>query len=292
MSSEKKTLLFMYVDNYYGFVSESFNFDIKRRFRFDHEKNTIYFCLETTEGLPGDFFGEKISALTLLIGDNGAGKTTLIRLMTKWLCELASGNYPQERGAFVIRAGECNKLIGFQGGNPWEINISEGADLKTVTCKEIQSILRDISLVYYTDTMSDLELEELLTEDQSKFLTDYSLVTRLSEALTRSDYPQNAKDTMRRTQFTFQMEQFLKLSCKKDFPIHFMKFSSVKIGTSKCLKHLKQLGQEGTDLISTLKDFGRAFAPKDNSPRMFTRCLLWGFITGVASSIHELSESR
>lgn len=293
MSSEKKTLLFMYVDNYYGFVSESFNFDIKRRFWVDRKKNTICFCPETTEALLGDFFGEKISALTLLIGDNGAGKTTLIRLMTKWLCELASGNYPQERGAFVIRARERNKLIGFQGGDSWEINIDEGTDLETVTCKEIQSILRDISLVYYTDTMSDLELEELLTKEQSKFLTDYSLVTRFSEALTRSDYSQNAKDTMRRTQFTFQMERFLKLSCKKGFPIHlkkgfpihFMKFSSVEIGTSKCLERLKQLGKEGTDLISILKYFGKAFAPEDNSPRMFTRCLLWGFITGVASSI-------
>jgi len=292
MSSEKKTLLFMYVDNYYGFVSESFNFDIKRRFRFDRKKNTIRSCPETTEALLGDFFGEKISALTLLIGDNGAGKTTLIRLMAKWLCELASGNYPQERGVFVIRAGECNKLIGFQDGGSWEINIGKRTVLETVTCKEMQSILRDISLLYYTDTMSDLELEELLTEDQSKFLRDYSLVARLSGALI-TDFPQNAKDTIRRTQFTFQMEQFLKLSCKKGFPthlkkgfpIHFMKFSSVKIGTSKCLKHLKQLGQEGTDLILTLKDFGRTFAPKDNSPRMFTRCLLWGFVTGVASSI-------
>lgn len=285
MCLEKKTLLFMYVDNYYGFTSESFNFDIKRRFQFDREKNTICSCPETTEGLLGDFFGEKISALTLLIGNNGAGKTTLIRLMVKWLCELASGNYPQDRGAFVIRAGAHNKLIGFQDGDSWEINIAERTDLEIVTCKEIQSILRDISLVYYTDTMSDLELEELLTEDQSKFLTDYSLVTRLSEALNRTDYPQNPKDTMRRAQFAFQMEQFIKLRHKKDFPIHFMKFSSVKIGTSKCLKHLKQLGREGIDLISILKDFGKAFSPEDNSPKMFTRCLLWGFITGVVSSI-------
>lgn len=285
MGSEKKTLLFMYIDNYCGFRNESFNFDVKRRFQVNCEKNTICSCPEAMKDFPDNFFGEKISALTLLIGDNGAGKTTLIRLIVKWLCELASGIYPQERGALVIHVGVHNKLISFQNGSPWKFNIVEGTDLEPATLAEIQSILRDISLVYYTDTMSDLELEEILTEDQRKYLTDYSLITRLSEALNRSNYLENTKDTMKRAQFAFQMELFLSLDSINDFPIHFMKFSSVKIGMSKCLDRLQSLGDNGIDMISILKDYGKNFAPKDNGPRMLTRCLLWGFLTGVASSI-------
>lgn len=286
MCLEKKTLLFMYVDNYCGFVSESFNFDIKRRFRFDRRKNAICPCPEKIEGFPDNFFGEKISALTLLIGGNGAGKTTLIRLMIKWLCELASGKNPQERGAFVIRVGNHNKLIAFQNGTSWGINIAEGADLETVGCKEVQPMLRDISLAYYTDTMSDLELDELLTETQLKYLTDYSLLTRLSESLGCADYFQNQKEAMRRSQFVFQMELLLKSGQASSFPIHFMKFSSVQIGTSKCLDHLKRLGNdEVSDLIPILTDLGKAFAPEDNGPKMFIRCLLWGFLAGIISSI-------
>lgn len=283
MSSEKKTLLFMYIDNYCGFMNESFNFDVKRRFQVNND--TICSCPEAMKDFPDNFFGEKISALTLLIGDNGAGKTTLIRLIVKWLCELASGIYPQECGALVIRVGAHNKLIGFQHGSPWKFNIVEGTELEPVALAEIQSTLRDISLVYYTDTMSDLELEEMLTEDQRKYLTDYSLITRLSEALNRSNYFENAKDTMKRAQFAFQMELFLRSDPIHDFPIHFMKFSSIKIGMSKCLDRLNSLGDDGIDMISILKEYGKNLAPKDNGPRMLTRCLLWGFLTGVASSI-------
>lgn len=286
MNKERKTLLFMYVDNFCGIEQESFNFDVEQRFCVKNS-NTIVPASSELKNFPKHFFGENVSALTLLIGENGAGKTTLFRLMSKWLCELAAGTYPQERGAFIIHAWERNYLIAFQNREEWTPDIAGGADLERASQETVQSILEDVSLVYYTDTMTDLELDELLSEDKREFLTDYSLVTRLSSALNRSNYLENAKETMRRAEFAHQMRLFLHLeNTKNDFPIHFMKFSSVKIGTSKCFEHLRSLGEDGDDMISLLENYGERIAPKEaDSPAMLTRCLLWGFLTGVVSSL-------
>ena len=285
MNKERRTLLFMYVDSFCGIEQESFNFDVQQRFCVKNS-NTIFPTSDELKNFPEHFFGENISALTLLIGENGAGKTTLFRLMSKWLCELAAGTYPQECGAFIIRVGERNYLIAFQNKEEWMPDIAGGANLKRASREAAQSILEDVSLVYYTDTMTDLELDELLSEDKRKFLTDDSLVTRLSGALRRSNYLENAKDTIKRAEFAHQMKLFLHLENTKAFPIHFMKFSSVKIGTSKCFEHLRSLGEDGDDMKSLLENYGERIAPKEaDSPAMLTRCLLWGFLTGVVSSL-------
>lgn len=286
MSKERKTLLFMYVGSFCGIEHESFNFDVKQRF-YVNKGNTIVPASDELKNFPKHFFGENISALTLLIGENGAGKTTLFRLMSKWLCELAAGTYPQERGAFIIRVGECNYLIAFQNRKEWAPDIARGTTLECASREAVQSILEDVSLVYYTDTMTDLELDELLSEDRRKFLTDYSLVARLSGALNRSNYLENAKDAIKRAEFAYQMRLFLHLENTKDnFPIHFMKFSSAKIGTSKCFEHLRSLGEDGNDMISLLENYGERIAPGYGvGPAMLTRCLLWGFLTGVVSSL-------
>ena len=285
MNKERKTLLFMYVDSFCGIEQESFNFDVQQRFCVKNS-NTIVPASDELKNFPEHFFGENISALTLLIGENGAGKTTLFRLMSKWLCELAAGTYPQECGAFIIRVGECNHLIAFQNGKKWALDIAGGAVLECASKKAAKAILEDVSLVYYTDTMTDLELDELLSEDKREFLTDDSLVTRLSGALSRSNYLENAKDTIKRAEFAHQMKLFLHLENTKAFPIHFMKFSSVKIGTSKCFEHLRSLGEDGDDMKSLLENYGERIAPKEaDSPAMLTRCLLWGFLTGVVSSL-------
>ena len=285
MNKEKKMLLFMYVDSFCGIEQESFNFDVQQRFCVKNS-NTIAPASDELRNFPEHFFGENISALTLLIGENGAGKTTLFRLMSKWLCELAAGTYPQERGAFIIRVGERNYLIAFQNGEEWAPNIAGGAVLEHASKEDTQVILEDISLVYYTDTMTDLELDELLPENKREFLTDHSLITRLSGALNRSNYLENAKDTMKRAEFAYQMQLFLRSKNTEDFPIHFMKFSSVKIGTSKCFEHLRSLGEDGDDMKSLLENYGERIAPKEaDSLAMLTRCLLWGFLTGVVSSL-------
>lgn len=286
MNKERKTLLFMYVDSFCGIEQESFNFDMQQRFCVKNS-NTIVPASDKLENFPEHFFGENISALTLLIGENGAGKTTLFRLMSKWLCELAAGIYPQECGALIIRVGECNHLIAFQNGKKWALDIAGGAVLECASKEAAKAILEDVSLVYYTDTMTDLELDELLIGNKREFLTDHSLITRLSRALNRSNYLENAKDTMKRAEFAHQMKLFLHLeNTKDDFPIHFMKFSSVKIGTSKCFDHLRSLGEDGDDMKSLLENYGERIAPKEaDSPAMLTRCLLWGFLTGVVSSL-------
>lgn len=310
MGTEKKTLLFMYVDEFFGFDNVGFNFDIETRFsmsRFDPAKKSPsgahaegfigdkycqYDLFPSPENVPRfspPFFGERISAITLLIGDNGSGKTTLMQLLAKWLCELYSGNYPKERGALVIREGDNeNFLIAFQNGDAWHFEGMDKAGLesKTLEPTAIQNLLKDIALVYYTDTMTDLELEELLTKQQCKYLTDYSLINRLSEAANRPNYFADAKDTMKRSEFAFQMNFFLHSRNQEHFPIHYVKFSSVMIGESTCFERLQSLGADRYELVSLLKEYGQRIIPKEsNGPQELTRCLLWGIFTGAISSL-------
>lgn len=310
MGSEKKTLLFMYVDEFFGFYNVGFNFDIETRFlmnRFDsvkkstrgahaegfiggkHYQYDLSLSPENVLRFSPPFFGERISALTLLIGDNGSGKTTLMQLLAKWMCELYSGNYPKERGVLVIREGDSkNHLIAFQNGDAWRFKGMDkvGLESKMLEPTAIQNLLKDIELIYYTDTMTDLEMEELLTKQQLRYLTDYSLIKRLSEAANRPNYLANVKDTMKRSEFAFQMDFFLHSCDQEPFPIHYMKFSSVMIGESVCFDFLQSLGTDGSELVSLLKEYGQRIIPKEpNCPQELTRCLLWGIFTGAISSI-------
>lgn len=61
----------MYVDSFCGIEQESFNFDVQQRFCVKNS-NTIAPASDEFKNFPEHFFGENISALTLLIGENHA----------------------------------------------------------------------------------------------------------------------------------------------------------------------------------------------------------------------------
>lgn len=129
MSKQKKVLLCMYVDDFCGIKEESFNFSVERRYTIKKGKINRK-SDEEIEGFPKDFWGDNISALTLLIGENGAGKTTLMRLLIKWLCQLSAEHFPQEKGGLVISDGDEDKLIAFDKGKLWAITIKVNKEQK------------------------------------------------------------------------------------------------------------------------------------------------------------------
>lgn len=305
MNRQKKFLLCMYVDDFCGIKEESFNFYIERRYEI--KKGRIRRKSdEEIENFPNDFWAKNISAVTLLIGENGAGKTTLMRLLIKWLCQLSVGHIPQEKGALVIRVdGEGSnvsyksgdKLIAFDKGDFWKIKINNGEEIVRIgNIDEIKKLLSDIRLAYYTDTMTDLELGDILTKEELAFLQDDSLLTRLSNSIKSSYTADSIKDCIKREDFVRQMEFFLysqeewdgnmpKLpDCLQKFPIRYMKLTAKEAGSEKSFERIpdgnSSLVGEAIDLWDKVFD-----SDINHNLSGIARALLWGLFSGTIISM-------
>ena len=249
MDKQNKSLLCMYVDDFCGIKEESFNFHIERRYTIRKGKISRKRDEEIID-FPTDFWGDNVSAVTLLIGENGAGKTTLMRLLIKWLCQLSAGHIPQEKGALVISVEGKDMLIAFDGGEPWKIGINRNEKIVRIENKdEIEKLLSDIRLAYYTDSMTDLELSDTLKAEELAFLQDDSLLTRLSSSMKNRYTVDSIKDCVKREDFKRQMKLFLyskgeagsirKLpTFLQEFPIRYMKFTSIQAGNEKSFKRI------------------------------------------------------
>lgn len=287
MDKQKKSLLYMYVDDFCGIKKESFNFYIERRYTIKEDKISRK-SDEEIKGFPNDFWGDNVSAVTLLIGENGAGKTTLMRLLIKWLCQLSQGHSPQEKGALIISVGDEDKLIAFDGGKPWTIEINKNEKIVCIEDKdEIEKLLSDIRLAYYTDTMTDLELSDMLTAKELNFLQDDSLLTRLSNSMERRYAVDNIKDCIKREDFKRQMKLLLhsKANIELEFPLRYMKFTALKAGDEKSFRSVfddnSQLVEEAIDLWN--KVF--AYDVNNNNLPVIARELLWGLFSGTIISL-------
>lgn len=305
MNRQKKFLLCMYVDNFCGIKEESFNFYIERRYAI--EKGQIRRKSdEEIENFPNDFWEKNISAVTLLIGENGAGKTTLMRLLIKWLCQLSAGHIPQEKGALIIsvdeegRNDDCkngDKLIAFDKGIFWDIKNHKGEEIVCIAnTGEIKELLKDIRLAYYTDTMTDLELSDILTKEELAFLQDDSLLTRLSNSIKSSYTVDSIKDCIKREDFVRQMKLFLDIQKERDdnmpklpdclykFPIRYMKLTAKEAGS--------ETGFEGipdgnSSLVGEAIDLWKKVFDSDinHSLSGIARALLWGLFSGTIISM-------
>lgn len=304
MKKHKKSLLWMYIDDFCGFKEASFNFSIKRRYMIKGDKISRKND-EEIEGFPKDFWGKNVSAVTLLIGENGAGKTTLMRLLIKWLCQMSVGHIPQEKGALVISVGDEDKLIAFDEGKPWSIEISTNEKIVRIQDRdEIKKMLSDIRLAYYTDTMTDLELSGTLTSEELEFLQDDSLLKRMSNSIKSRYTVESIKDCIEREDFKRQMELFLynkeKSKYRKEkskdrkensdsiltFPICYMKLTTVKAGDEKgfdgVLDGNDSLIREAVDL------WNMVFADNANHNLSdIAKALLWGLFSGTIISLFQ-----
>lgn len=287
----------MYVDDFCGIKEESFNFYIERRYTIRKGKISRKRDEEIID-FPTDFWGDNVSAVTLLIGENGAGKTTLMRLLIKWLCQLSAGHIPQERGALVISVEGEDMLIAFDGGEPWKIGINRNEKIVRIENKdEIKKLLSDIRLAYYTDTMTDLELSDTLTAEELAFLKDDSLLNRLSSSMKNKYIVDSIKECVKREDFKRQMKLFLYSKEKagsiqglpiflQEFPIRYMKFTSIQAGNEKSFKRIPDCNN---GLIGEAIDFwNMVFAnnTNDNMP-VIGRGLLWGIFSGTIISLLE-----
>lgn len=281
----------MYVDNFCGLEKECFNFDIKSRFVVSGAGDlSIRKVSDGLDGFPDDFFGENISALTLLIGENGSGKTTLLRLLIKWLCQLSHGKIPEEKGALIIRVDNVAYAIAFERGKILKPDVPSGIK-KVENTDEVIPLLNDITLLYYTDTMTDLELENLLTDEERAFLTDHSLLTRIASAIKGAQIQHDPKSLIKRAEFSQQMEQYLKMENPAEYPIHYMQLIASRPGRSPFWAQTVQQFDEREELTELMSEFGKRTFGEDDKNWTLPSVLVWGLLTGILGSL-LLWESR
>lgn len=295
MDKQKKSLICMYVDDFCGIKEESFNFYIERRYTIKKGRISRKHD-EEIKGLPNDFWGDNVSAVTLLIGENGAGKTTLMRLLIKWLCQLSAGHIPQEKGALVISVDDEERLITFDDGKPWTIEISKNEKVVFIEdIDEIKKLLSDVRLAYYTDTMTDLELSDVLTAKELDFLQDDSLLTRLSNSMESGYTVDSIKTRIKREDFARQMKLFLyskeKLNsmwkfpiCLQEFPIRYMKLTAIKAGDEKGFEGIPD--GNGSLIEEAIDLWNKVFVGNaNNNLPVIARSLLWGLFSGTITSL-------
>lgn len=285
---KEKVLRCMYVDDFCGIKEESFNFSIERRYMI--KKGEISRKSdEEIKGFPKDFWGDNVSAVTLFIGENGAGKTTLMRLLIKWLCQLSAGHFPQEKGAFVISVNGKDKLIAFDAEKHWPVDTNKNTKIECMQdINEIQKMLGDVRLAYYTDTMTDLELGDMLEPEELDFLRDDSLITRLSNSIKSRYAVKSIKNCIKREDFERQMKLFLDRKEKRDnlpeFPIRYMKFTAIKAGDKESFKEVLDGNVNLIKEAAALWDNVFAADLNQNTPDI-ARTLLWALFSGTIISL-------
>lgn len=170
----KKTLEFMYIEEAYGFHEQSFNFSTQEKFnvRMNDDKELVLNTEAYANKLPHDFWGKNISEISLFVGENGAGKTTVMRLICQWICHLSQQEFPWEKGILVFREDEQLKYVSFAEGE--KLSISAG--IPQIEINELTDFFKDIQLVYYSNTMTELKI------DGYDILQDYSMPSKMKKA--------------------------------------------------------------------------------------------------------------
>lgn len=241
INSVERELLFMYVVDYCGFHNVGFNFDLNKRYQIDsyvENEKVIRQLKARYDGLQkpnkqywnnARFFGENISALTMLIGENGSGKTTFMRLLISWLSLLSVGEEPKEQGLLLFRERIADKDRLFYicfGGLSIKTELNQE---KESTVADVKTYLQKVSLVYYTDTMTDSGTGQIGNEEANKYLNDWSLLQRLAKKSIAKN-----KAQLRRIDFQPQIDLYLSLNKKQriDFPLHVLKFQYQKFSNN------------------------------------------------------------
>lgn len=170
----KKTLVFMYIADSYGFYGQKFNFSTQEKFnvKMGDDGDLILTTEEYTNKLPPGFWGKNISEISLFVGENGAGKTTVMRLICQWICHLSQKKFPWEKGILVFREENDFKYVAFAEGK--EISVS--AEIPKIEKHELKDFFMDIQMVYYSNTMTELKV------DGYDILRDYSIPSKMKKA--------------------------------------------------------------------------------------------------------------
>lgn len=242
-----KQLLYMYIDELYGFEQQQFNFSTDVRLSLYGEESLILQKNHFEKTCLKGFWGENISDISVLIGDNGSGKTTLIKIICRWLSCFSQGHLPQEKGILVFRQDGRIGYIGFEKGDKLEFSV-EIPEAKMFTISELIDFTKDLRLLYFSNTMTELNLD-------NDILDDYSLSHRILKA-NKSEHWQkeNIILNFNREEFRSQVDTALNEKID-DFPVHYLQMEIQYLKFEIIQEHQLRGIKKFTSDLSDLWDF-------------------------------------
>jgi len=116
-------ICYIWVEKYRNFEDTGFNFSSSEKFEYDSENQIL--IRENLIPLPQDFFGERITDVTGLIGENGAGKSNALELV----CKILKSGKSSVKSNFLIITKEKGKFICYHN-NKLYFNPSKNFDLE------------------------------------------------------------------------------------------------------------------------------------------------------------------
>ena len=227
-----KQLLYMYIDQFYGFQNQGFNFSSSERFGVLYGTKPLILRREEYEKpLKKGFFGNHILDVSVLIGNNGSGKTTLMKIICQWICFLSEGRLPQEKGVLVFRQDDRIRYIGFEKGNTLEID-AQIPEAEKFSVSELKGFFENLQLLYYSNTMTGLSVKN------DDMLLDYSLTRRIIKAAEDGTLSGEAIiENYHREEFNKQVDTALKEHIE-DFPMHYLQMEVCHLEFDTIKKHL------------------------------------------------------
>lgn len=132
-------LVYFWLEEFGDKNNQDINFNQNYTFKVEKQDEKYFLKMEENNNkIPDNYFGEKISNISCIIGENGSGKTTLIRqiLRAKYLKKSLLGLFPRyililkKNNKLEIRTNiEKEKLKAEKESNLYELNIIRVADL-------------------------------------------------------------------------------------------------------------------------------------------------------------------
>jgi energy-coupling factor transporter ATP-binding protein EcfA2 len=98
-------LLYVWIGNYKNIKEQGFNFSPRYRFSFDYKTKTLSLDEDRSNKVIDNFFGERISNITAIVGENGSGKSNLCEFLleTYGASDNKITDKPYEGGLLVFR---------------------------------------------------------------------------------------------------------------------------------------------------------------------------------------------
>lgn len=278
----EKQLLYMYIDNFYGFQKQGFNFSTKEQFCVYEAELLILQKRDLDKPFLKSFWGKNILDIHMLIGDNGSGKTTLMKIIIEWICCFSQGKLPQEKGILVFSQNEGIGYIAFEKGDKLEL-LADIPGAEEYGISQVVEFAKGLQLLYFSNTMTDLNLS-------NDILSNFSLYYRIVKANKDKKHSgKNIIENYNQTEFLNQVDIALNRDIE-DFPVHYLQMEVRYLDFAVILQDKQR--QDIIDNLTTLWEhyFGSGQDGKVSKGEQLVIELLKTLLIGVIKYVLQLNE--
>lgn len=213
-------LLYLYIDAYRGLHEKEFNFAHDLHFHYKKDKDTGEVVVKRNEEyeelLPKNFWGERISNLSVIVGNNGAGKTSVMHCLIDFLRYVVDrpNKGPDGSGVILFRDDGNNYLLKIENSRNLSEKSSYKVSFENFNCFEMDLdsaavILSKTKLIYITNILNRADYNRAIdTTRRYTFLYDCSLGALLIGGIHSSAYSGKSSEDMREGSSYFFYETY------------------------------------------------------------------------------------